>query len=71
MIRTTSILCAAFAVFVLTVCGERVSDGRIKLAYVTNGIDPFWTIAAAGVRAGAKEFDVAVQGLGADALSAD
>ena len=33
-------------------------DGRIRVAYVTNGIDPFWTIAAAGARAGAKEFDV-------------
>lgn len=31
---------------------------RIKLAYVTNGIDPFWTIAEAGAKAGAAEFDV-------------
>lgn len=31
---------------------------RVKLAYVTNGIDPFWTVAAAGVKAGAKAFDV-------------
>jgi ribose transport system substrate-binding protein len=39
-----------------------VPDGeRIKLAYVTNGIDPFWTIAEAGVRAGEKEFDVDVE----------
>ena len=28
-----------------------------KLAYVTNGIDPFWNTASAGVRAAAKEFD--------------
>jgi ribose transport system substrate-binding protein len=33
-------------------------EERIKIAYVTNGIDPFWTIAEAGVRAGEKEFDV-------------
>ena len=34
--------------------------GRISVAYVTNGIDPFWTIAAAGAKAGAKELDVNV-----------
>ncbi|MDA1276905.1 MAG: sugar-binding protein [Verrucomicrobia bacterium] len=28
-----------------------------KLAYVTNGIDPFWNPAAAGARAAAKEFN--------------
>lgn len=43
-------------------CGgsdDSASGGdRIKIAYVTNGIDPFWTIAEAGVRAGEKEFDV-------------
>ena len=34
---------------------------RVKVAYVTNGIDPFWTIAEAGALAGAKEFDVDVE----------
>lgn len=34
------------------------TEERVRIAYVTNGIDPFWNIAAAGVRAGAKEFDV-------------
>ncbi|PCJ61943.1 MAG: sugar ABC transporter substrate-binding protein [Candidatus Hydrogenedentota bacterium] len=33
-------------------------DDRVKIAYVTNGVDPFWSIAAAGVRAAAKDFDV-------------
>ena len=39
------------------------SDGKAKpgkkpkIAYITNGIDPFWNTAAAGVKAGAKEFD--------------
>lgn len=37
--------------------GEQAAS-EIRLAYVTNGIDPFWNIAAAGVRAGEKEFDV-------------
>jgi len=31
---------------------------RVHIAYVTNGIDPFWNIAAAGVRGGEKDFDV-------------
>jgi ribose transport system substrate-binding protein len=29
-----------------------------KLAYVTNGVDPFWNTAAAGVRAAVKEFGI-------------
>ena len=32
-----------------------------KLAYVTNGVDPFWNTAAAGVRAAEKEFGVACE----------
>ncbi len=41
-------------------CGGSGNDDpdRIHVAYVTNGIDPFWDIAAAGTRAGAKDFDV-------------
>lgn len=32
--------------------------GGIKLAYVTNGVDPFWDVAASGVRAAEKELGV-------------
>ena len=39
-------------------CGDRSDSGRIQVAYVTNGIDPFWTIAEAGALAGAEAFDV-------------
>lgn len=35
----------------------------IEVAYVTNGIDPFWVIAAAGVKAGARDFNVSAQTL--------
>ena len=31
---------------------------KLKIAYVTNGVDPFWNIAAAGVKAGEKEFNI-------------
>lgn len=33
-------------------------SGKPEFAYVTNGIDPFWNNAAAGVRAAEKEFGV-------------
>lgn len=37
----------------------RTSEGgKIRVAFVTNGIDPFWTIAEAGCKAAAKEYDV-------------
>src|SRR5213075_103 len=32
-----------------------------KIAYVTNGVDPFWNTAAAGVRAAEREFGVDCQ----------
>ena len=33
-------------------------EGRPTFAFVTNGIDPFWTIAAAGAKAAGEELDV-------------
>jgi ribose transport system substrate-binding protein len=33
-------------------------SGRTKVAYVTNGVASFWTIAAAGVKAGGEKFGV-------------
>ena len=38
--------------------GLASGSGKKKLAYVTNGVDPFWNTAAAGVRAAEKEFGV-------------
>jgi ribose transport system substrate-binding protein len=35
--------------------------GKPKIAYVTNGIDPFWNNAAAGVRAAEKEFNASCE----------
>lgn len=64
------LMCALFAASLVAGCGGEdtylaVSDTnkpqeqeKIRVAYVTNGIDPFWMIAAAGVRDGAKEFGV-------------
>ena len=38
--------------------GAAKPKSKLKIAYVTNGIDPFWNNASAGVRAAEKEFDV-------------
>lgn len=38
--------------------GAAKPKAKLKIAYVTNGIDPFWNNASAGVRAAEKEFDV-------------
>jgi len=61
-------LAAACVAIALIGCGgspdsESASgvDKPINVAYVTNGIDPFWTIAEAGANAGAKEFGVNVE----------
>lgn len=35
-------------------------DGRPTVAYITNGIDPFWTIAAAGAKKAAKDLEMNV-----------
>jgi ribose transport system substrate-binding protein len=34
------------------------AGSKKKIAYVTNGVDPFWNTAAAGVRAAEKEFGI-------------
>ncbi len=62
-----SLASVPFLLGLIAGCAEEVSEPgeetasepkRIELAYVTNGIDPFWNIAAAGVRAAAADFDV-------------
>ena len=38
---------------------KTVPEGtKVKLVYITNGIDPFWNVAAAGTRAAAAKFGV-------------
>lgn len=45
----------------LTACGaDPGAGGTERFAFVTNGVDPFWTVAAAGARAAAEEFGVEV-----------
>ncbi len=57
-------LAGTVAIAGLTGCGPADSGSgsgsseKIQLAYITNGIDPFWDTAAAGVRDAEKEFDV-------------
>src|SRR3954470_8861157 len=37
--------------------GVAKSAKKPRIAYITNGVDPFWNTASAGVKAAAKEFD--------------
>jgi ABC-type sugar transport system substrate-binding protein len=39
---------------------SQIKEGRPTVAYITNGVDPFWTIAAAGAKAAGNEFNVNV-----------
>ena len=41
--------------------GADSQAGKKKIAYVTNGVDPFWDTAAAGVRAAEKAFGIECQ----------
>jgi ribose transport system substrate-binding protein len=64
-VMTSAVCCALLA---LSGCNRNeAGDGtaapgkaakKPKIAYITNGVDPFWNTAAAGVRAAAKEFNV-------------
>ncbi|HXX93897.1 MAG TPA: sugar-binding protein [Planctomycetota bacterium] len=49
---------AALALLTAIGCGRGAGGG---VAYVTNGIDPFWNVAAAGAKAGAKESGIPVE----------
>jgi len=60
---------AGLAALVIAGCGGQDSaapvgeDGapKLRLAYVTNGVDPFWAIAAAGVRAAERDLGVTTE----------
>jgi ribose transport system substrate-binding protein len=52
---------ALIALTALAGCGGGQDSDRLRVAYVTNGIDPFWTIAAAGANAAGRDLDVDVE----------
>ena len=47
----------------LAACGERgaAASGAVRLAFVTNGVDPFWDLAARGARDAAAELGVELE----------
>lgn len=49
------LLCALTA---LCACGDSAKSSETVVGFVTNGVDPFWTIAAAGAAQGAREHGV-------------
>ena len=60
MIKKVTLWTAATALAVAVACSPKTSsgDGDATIAYVTNGIDPFWDLCAAGVHQAEKEFGV-------------
>lgn len=59
--NTRWISAIALTLTALIGCGGGEDGDQIRVAYITNGIDPFWTIAAAGAKAGGEAFDVDVE----------
>ena len=61
------ILLAALPIVViaalLTSCQPAASSGKKRVAFVTNGVASFWTIAAAGAKAAAEKFGVEAETL--------
>jgi len=68
MRKRSSFVLAAFLLLLSMGCNKPASTDwsgvptsskgkKPKIVYVTNGVDPFWNVAAAGTRAAAKEFD--------------
>ncbi|MEZ6013531.1 MAG: sugar-binding protein [Planctomycetota bacterium] len=62
-LHLVSISLAAFvALCLLSGCGGgSAPGGTVRVAYMSNGVDPFWDVAAAGARAAEKEFGVEVE----------
>lgn len=57
LLRVASLALALVAIATTTL-HLQAQGAKKRIAYVTNGVDPFWDTAAAGVRAAEKEFNV-------------
>ena len=55
------LLATLLAAAALPGCDRGAKSTRPRIAYVTNGIDSFWTIAEAGAKAGGKKYDAEVE----------
>ena len=55
LVRTVTTLGMACFLSIFAGCGDSKED---SLAFVTNGVDPFWDLCAAGVRIAEKEFGI-------------
>src|SRR5712692_2854111 len=60
--KPSRVLVIAGALFVLCLAGitalSVAAEKKKKIVYITNAVDPFWNVAAAGVRDVAKDFNV-------------
>ena len=55
---TGALFCAAAILLLIAGVLAAANADKKKIIYITNGIDPFWNVAAAGVRAAGAEFKV-------------
>ena len=56
MIKKLTLTAAAMAVAIAVGCVK--PSEKSDFAYITNGVDPFWDLCAAGVRIAEEEFGV-------------
>lgn len=69
--KLLNIVCSLLAVAFLSACGDGSNSGqgnggnsgekKVRIVFVTNGVDPFWNIAENGALAAAKELNVDVE----------
>ncbi|MDH7482217.1 MAG: sugar-binding protein [Armatimonadota bacterium] len=57
MKRFAFVLAALLIALTIVSCGRKTS-GKVKVAFVSNTVSPFWRIAKAGVNAGERDFNV-------------
>ncbi|MDI6827834.1 MAG: sugar-binding protein [Armatimonadota bacterium] len=57
MKRFALVLATIFIALTIASCGRK-AGGKVKVAFVSNTVSPFWRIAKAGVNAGEKDFNV-------------
>jgi len=59
MIKKLTYIAAAMSLIFAAGCGNQ--SKKSDFAYVTNGVDPFWDLCAAGVRIAEEEFEVSCE----------
>lgn len=59
--RLCLLLCLSLLPLLHLSCGDAASSSGTRVAFVSNGVDPFWNVCAAGARFAAKEAGIEVE----------